>query len=752
MQRNFRFLILSALLMTGGAVWAQDAVLVTLSGYVLEKGTKDPVLGGSLFLQDASGQSYSADTDLKGHYQVAVPVGIYQLVVAGEGFLKKTFDTFDLKTDTHKNFYMERDGFTLPEVVVSTDKAPPTQVSHESLSKEELMSVPGTGEDVLKAIQSLPGVVTAGSFNGQLFVRGSGPADNLYYADNIPIGYPYHFGIVSVIDSDLVKDLDFFAGGFGPEYLNAQGGLVDITLREPRTDRWGFRADVNLLLSEADVEGPLSSNSAMIFSYRRSYLDVFAKNFTSSQGDFEVPVFGDYQFKINYVPAPKVRWDFVAMGSDDTAGGSLSASATVAQQDPALAGVFDFMNGFNSQGVNYQDTSDDQNKFTNSLYHLNAYFNLAIGQGLYDDRTWEVFGDKFQWTHDFDADSHFEAGFEYDEEFTSINAYIPVFPGPGTPSFNLTTAPKVSAQDTSSAGDAGIYADQRFTALDKKLELSIGARFDYLTYDSLPVVAPRLSAAYHLTGDTTLKGSYGYYYGAPNELDAEADYIDPKLGNPNLTPEQSVASVIGIEQKLNDQGTLFRIEAYEKDLSYMIVGDTTTNYSNAGSGYARGIEFFLRQPPTERFYGWIAYALSDSERQNGPGLASYAYDYDAPNVLTVVTNYKLNPGWDAGVKWSYNTGLPFTPVTGANYNSANNFYVPVYGAVNSARLPDYSRFDFETSFKTVYDTWEWRLYFDIINVLNAKNVLGYQYSADYSTYTPQYDLPFIPYIGLEVKY
>ena len=76
-------------LSAGGTLCAQTTEVspVTLSGQILEKGTKDPVLGGSLYIE-ASGnttETVSADADLKGHYQITVPPGQYQVVVAGEG-------------------------------------------------------------------------------------------------------------------------------------------------------------------------------------------------------------------------------------------------------------------------------------------------------------------------------------------------------------------------------------------------------------------------------------------------------------------------------------------------------------------------------------------------------------------------------------------------------------------------------------------------------------------------------------------
>jgi len=766
-MKTFKIAVFLVCLSAWGNLCAQTTAVspVTLSGQILEKGTKDPVLGGSLYIE-ASGntiETVSANADLKGHYQIAVPPGQYHVVVAGEGYKRLTLDSLTVIQAIEKDFFLEKDGFTLPEVVVSTDKAPPTQTSHEALSKEELTEVPGTQEDVLKALQALPGIITAGSLDGQLLVRGSGPGDNQYYVDNIPIGFPYHFGIVSTLDSDFVKGIDFYSGGFGPQYPNSMGGLVDVTQRDGREDRWGFRADVNLFLSEAEIEGPITSDSSLEVAFRRSYLDLFISDFSGSQGDIEVPEFGDYQVKYSWNPSPKVHWDFVAIGSADSVSGSLSASATVAQNDPELAGAFNFNDGYNSQGVNYHDSSDDNNTIASTLYHTNSYFNYSLGGNLYEDTTVEDFGEKFSWVHHFDQDTSLEGGIQYDHFIDSLNAFFFIVPtGSGQQqNLEITTAAKFSSQDTTNSNDFSAYADQSWKAFDKKLELALGARVDYVDSDETLFLTPRASAAYHLSADSTLKASYGYYDEAPDRV-VGYPFLDQTLGNPHLAPEQSIASVLGFEQKLDESGLQFRAEGYEKDLSRLIVANPNAipglGYLNSGTGTARGLEFFLRQPPTDRFFGWIAYSLSDSQRVDSPGQDQYAFDYDEPNVLTAVGNYKINPGWDAGLKILYDTGHPWTPVTSAAQESVtvngqtSTIYTPTYAPNNSARLPDYVRLDFSTSIKTVYDTWEWKIYLDIVNLTGAKNVLGYNYNVNYTQTTPVYDLPFLPYLGVEVKY
>jgi hypothetical protein len=164
------------------------------------------------------------------------------------------------------------------------------------------------------------------------------------------------------------------------------------------------------------------------------------------------------------------------------------------------------------------------------------------------------------------------------------------------------------------------------------------------------------------------------------------------------------------------------------------------------------VELFLRRSPTERFFGWVSYAFSDSRRVHGPGLPSHLYDYDQPHIATLVANYKLNPGWDVGVKWRYASGLPDTPILGAVYDAPNSRYIPVYGPVNSVRLPDYQRMDFSTSLSTVYDTWEWRVFLEILNVYDHPNLFAYNYNSDYSERKELRQLPFLPYLGVEFRY
>jgi outer membrane cobalamin receptor len=375
-----------------------------------------------------------------------------------------------------------------------------------------------------------------------------------------------------------------------------------------------------------------------------------------------------------------------------------------------------------------------------------------LGRDLHLDINFEDFGGRFDWLHDFDDASHLRVGMEYDHTITGNNSYFVDIPGEGQPGFMLSTSPKISAHEAVVADNIGTYAEQKFKWFGKKLEVSAGLRADFLAYNSHLTWGPRVSAAYLLSKDTTIKGSFGYYY----QLPWQGPYLDPAFGNPQLLSEKAVSSILGIEQKLGD-GFYFRVEGYNKDLLDVVVSDPILHYTNDGTGYSRGIEFFLRRAPTERIFGWVSYAFSDSVRHNSP-LDTHVYDYDQPNIATVVAGYKITPRWDVGFKWRYSSGLPDTPIESSYLSPVTvggvvtNVYVPHYGNVNSTRLPDYQRLDLSTSFTTTYDTWQWRVYLEIINATNHDNVIGYDYNADYTQRQELRQLPFLPYLGIEAKY
>ena len=129
--------------------------------------------------------------------------------------------------------------------------------SRTQLTADEIRILPGTGNDILRAAQALPGVARIPFAFGGLVLRGTSPRDTAVYLDGIEVPIAFHFGgVTSFYPSGMLAELTLTAGGFDASYGRAQGGLVTLTTREPRTDRWRIGGSIGLLDSGATAEGP----------------------------------------------------------------------------------------------------------------------------------------------------------------------------------------------------------------------------------------------------------------------------------------------------------------------------------------------------------------------------------------------------------------------------------------------------------------------------------------------------------------
>jgi hypothetical protein len=169
-----------------------------------------------------------------------------------------------------------------------------------------------------------------------------------------------------------------------------------------------------------------------------------------------------------------------------------------------------------------------------------------------------------------------------------------------------------------------------------------------------------------------------------------------------------------------------------------------------GVGRAYGVQVLLRQEPWHGFFGWIAYTISRSERQDTPGASWRLFDYDQPHVLTLVGSKELG-AWTIGARFRYATGLPRTPVAGAFYDAKDDAYQPIFGPQNSVRLPDFWQLDLrvDRSF-ALGESARILVYLEGLNVTNRSNGEEYIYNVDYTRRGTVTGLPAIAVIGARV--
>jgi hypothetical protein len=633
----------------------------------------------------------------------------------------------------------------LPRVEITTrgERAP---TSRSVMTREELRTVPGTGGDTMKALQALPGVAVADDSSSAPAVRGSRPNDNAYYVDFLPVGYLFHMGgLVSTVHSELVNQFELYSAAFGPEYGDVVGAVLDVTLRPPRTDRLGGALNVSLLGADALIEGPVNERQSFYFAVKRSYLDVLVKTIEDDDSGviISVPRYWDYQGKYVWNLTGSHQLSFHLTGASDHLDFRIPAGSKIATQDPVLAG----------------DSAIDTSYATQALvwdgdFGGGARHKLAIGHTL--DRNSTVVGaaaratstahttflrEQFRFKpaagHDTSLGGSLDA-VDIDFDIDALNARCTEF----DPECDYTSADRERSAASIRADIVNLFAQHRWQATDA-WAVSAGVHHTRDGYLDRRYTEPRLGLEWKWSPDTTFSAAWGRH----NQFPSGEQVIDG-FGNRRLWRLRATHGMVGVAQKLSE-GWSWKLEAYQKKFSDFVVADPTVNYVNGGSGKSHGAELLLKKDSGQgRLSGWFALSLSKARRQNDITGRDFPFDFDQPVIAHLVAQYRLSERWMFGAKWSYHTGSPDTPITGS-YTDTDGRVRPVYGELNSDRLPAYHRLDLRADWKL---SPRYSFYGEVINAYARKNLSGYSYSADYSTRKPVTQLPWLLSFGVLVKF
>jgi outer membrane receptor protein involved in Fe transport len=213
------------------------------------------------------------------------------------------------------------------------------------------------------------------------------------------------------------------------------------------------------------------------------------------------------------------------------------------------------------------------------------------------------------------------------------------------------------------------------------------------------------------------------------------------------------------------------VEGFYKQLDRQVVpnADRTaslSSYSNQGSGYAAGAEVLLKYKPDKRFFGWLAYTLSRSERRHGADEEPHLVPFDQPHILTVLGSFRLGKGWEAGARFRLVSGSLRTPNVcsvelascdatriNALYHGASGVYTPIpFGAVSSERLPLFHALDVRVDKRFTFAAWKFSFYVDIQNIYNQENAETLRYNFNFTERAYTTGLPILPSIGLRGEF
>jgi len=713
-----------------------------IRGRILEKGTRKPIEGASVFLLPTGEYTLA---DKKGVFSLTVPAGDYQLSVVMVDFKKPGPAAVKLQPGEEKTLtvYLEKSFYSLMEVVVESRRE--RQVSEQVLQKVEAERVAGTSGDIIRSVQTLPGVTSGGvDLSGALFVRGGGPDENFIIMDLAPVANLFHFGgWYSTINPDMIEDIRFFAGGFGPDYGFVGGGVLDITTREGRRDRIGAKADVNFFLASGQVEGPISKQGSFFLSGRRSYLDVFP--LPSSDELSIYPRFWDYQAKVTWDLNERNKLSLFSYGSADT---MIARTNLENRNDPVLTGNMNTELDFHVQVLNWRSLLTPRLSLRLAAFNSIDRAYIDLNRDIYIDSRFRTPGMRGCLEWDLPARNRFRLGGDFIYIDYWVEGQVIQMPAEeDTIPPNATFANRIPTNYNDGTAAGGVWLEDEISLW--KFKLIPGVRMDYIQILDELNLSPRFRFHYQIVPGLKLKGAFGFYYQTPLPAQFFKD-----VGNPAIDSTRIIHYVFGAEKEFGKNLSL-DLQGYYKDYQNMVAEDQDpkVKYNNEGKGYATGVEFFLRHRLSQRFFGWLTYSYTHSRRW-WPGQGKWSPStFEQPQSIALVLNYQLSSKWNIGAQWRYQSGMHYTELKPGFYDTDWDLWYPMPdGELNSAKLSDYQRLDARIERQFLYKTWKLSGYLEIQNVYMHKNVVGIIYADDWTDPREIYWIPILPFMGMKAEF
>jgi hypothetical protein len=544
------------------------------------------------------------------------------------------------------------------------------------------------------------------------------------------------------------------------------GGVVDVKTKTKIEDaKMSFGAD--LLDSQVYFQMPLGpeKDHAIMAGFRRSYIDLFIPIFTGGT-DFTIkPVYWDYQTKYLSPTRNGGQFSLFVYGFDDLL--AIATPKDVAQgQDQDTQG--DLRTRYGSHRIIGAWTKEFSPKTSLLLQQSFGYDDQDFGLGdafrirsriyLAETRVelkYKPF-ESIEWVQGIDFiggfwDFNFKAPFSYsDVDDPLAERETSLLDGKG------------------SAWSPDLYAKLLLRPLANRdrwlITPSVRANTSYLTYGGSVTgesggapwrrisIDPRFATRFQISENVSVKGATGLYHQPPQPFESVGLGTDV-----TLQYERAWNSSVGIEHTIVPYLS-WDLELFYRDLGQLIVlsdnfnGFGSSPFTNAGIGRAYGMEFILRHQPNNRFFGWISYTLSKSERKDYPDQNWYPFDYDQTHILSIQAGYDLPHDFGISAQMQYVTGNPTTPLNAGVFDVDSNIYNGFQiGGYNGERMPPF----FQTSLRVdklwTFKRWQLETYLDLLNVVRGVNPEFRIYNYDYSESAYIRGLPIIPNFGIEAK-
>jgi hypothetical protein len=734
----------------------------SLRGNVKDAETGKPLIGAAISL-DA--KKTGILTDSSGNYYLRIPQDEYVVKVSYVGY--KPYRKY-IQLDKNVNIDVVLEDVTkqLEEVIVSSVstrsdiRTPSLGVS--LLSIKGIKKIPAMmGEvDVLRSLQTLPGVSSVGEGANGLNIRGGAVDQNLIFIDDTPIFNPTHlFGLFSVFASDAIRELELYKGGIPARFGGRAASVLDIKMIEPSLEKFKFEGGIGPVSNRIMFEVPIIKNKLSILGAgRASFNDFWFKAFAPDNLKNTRANFYDIANKIFYKPNAQNTISLTSYFSQDfyRVDSLFSLENVIAKQTDFRYGHANaslkwnhYFNSKTSMEIvgaysNYKTTTESPDsvnriELKNSILYKNFKVNLDyspnerhrtnIGFSIvqYDLSPGILNKDIISKisTIELAQERTMELAIHADDELKVNNKLTIQYGLRYTQFLNLGPSEVRKYQEGEPKSSVTLLSSEQKSGIVK-------------TYGGFE---PRITAVYVFDPVTSMKFGYNRMQQFLNLITNNTTPLPTarwKVADENILPQQSDFVSLGYFKTWNDNVWEASFESYFRDTRNLIdyvsganlqLNPTIETQLLSSRGRSYGAELMISKKKGE-LTGWVSYTYARSlqqttgqypeQRINGGNW--YASNYDKPHSINVVLNAQPDKHNSFSFIFAYNTGRPFSSPTGTY--TLDGQQLPLYTQRNNDRIPDYHRLDFSwtiTNPSMKEKRWEGSWIFTVYNVYGRSN-------------------------------
>lgn len=741
-------------------------------GFVYDKENGEPIIFTNVFIQELM---LGKATDINGFYALTkLKEGKYTLKCVALGYDTASVQiTIVANKITTQNLYVKKIAIQLTETNIVADRQNEkneVKISVNTITQKNLKQLPAFGgePDLAQYLQVLPGVVFSGDQGGQLYIRGGTPVHNKMLLDGMIIYNPFHsIGLLSVIDADIIRSADVYAGSFGAQYGGRIGAIIDVNTREGNKKELSGKVSVSPISSKVLLEGPLAkfteggSSSSYILSYKSSYLDKTSPIFYSYAGNNGLPFsFNDIYGKASFISTSGSKLNVFAFNFNDKVNYTqtkynwnsfgLGTSFNIIPEGSTLInGAVAYSNYLMQQ----EEADGKPRESSINGFNINVNFTYFIGK---DDIKYGLEMNGF--TTDYNYTNTYGRLLKQEEFTTELCGYVRYKKNFG----RLVMEPGLRIQNYASLGEFS--------------------------------VEPRFGMKYNLTDKIRLKAAGGYYtqnlIAAVNDQDVVNLFYGFLSGPEDLPKTFKGSSINSSLQKSWHGGVGFEldlgrfseinVEGYYKIFSQLTNINRNKKYDEnepnkpeyetkdyiVEQGNSYGADFRFKYE-YKKVYIWAVYSLTfvnrEAERYDFAGnmqIENYFPHFDRRHNVNLVFTYTFdkNKTWSFNTRWNYGSGFPFTKTQGyyekvdassGNPLTQNGTLSAYFTDLNTGRLPSFHRLDASLSKKMkLKKNQTLTITAAATNVYNRENI----FYLNRSTLTRINQLPIMPTLGINYSF